>query len=134
MATEGMQVKFFIQSQLERRRDYVVYFYNPQPDPATQDKISKLRKSDPTGDAHAGETETARVMDLRPELVQKDRATQESGADQNRLILPDLYTAIWWYAKFFQIIMPAKGIRLRESSAEYIMKLASKTSSKQFEQ
>jgi creatinine amidohydrolase len=93
-------LKFFIQSQLERRRDYVVYFYNPQPDPATQDKISKLRKSDPTGDAHAGETETARVMDLRPELVQRDRATQESGADQNRLILPDLYTAIWWYAKF----------------------------------
>jgi creatinine amidohydrolase len=93
-------LKFFIQSQLERRRDYVVYFYNPQPDPSTQDKISKLRKSDPTGDAHAGETETARVMDLRPELVQRDRATQESGADQNRLILPDLYTAIWWYAKF----------------------------------
>jgi len=33
--------------------------------------------------------------------VHLDRAKQESGADQNRLPLPeDVYTAIWWYAKF----------------------------------
>jgi len=29
-----------------------------------------------------------------------DRATQESGANQKRLVLPDLYTAIWWYAGY----------------------------------
>jgi hypothetical protein len=28
------------------------------------------------------------------------RATQESGANQKRLVLPDLYTAIWWYAGY----------------------------------
>ena len=29
-----------------------------------------------------------------------DRARQESGANLNRLSLPDLYTGIWWYADF----------------------------------
>lgn len=36
----------------------------------------------------------------RPELVPMDRAGSESGANQKRLALPDLYTAIWWYGGF----------------------------------
>jgi len=33
--------------------------------------------------------------------VHLDRASQESGADQARLKLPEgLYTGIWWYARF----------------------------------
>jgi creatinine amidohydrolase len=37
----------------------------------------------------------------RPDLVHMDRADSESGADQNRVQLPDsVYTGIWWYAKF----------------------------------
>src|SRR5213594_3321196 len=35
-------LRFFIQSQLERHRDYVVYFYDPKPDPAFTEKVSKL--------------------------------------------------------------------------------------------
>ena len=36
-----------------------------------------------------------------PDLVHLDRASTESGADQNRVHLPeDVYTGIWWYAKF----------------------------------
>jgi creatinine amidohydrolase len=93
-------LRFFVQSQLERRRDYVVYFYDPKPDPAAMEKISRLRKSDPAGDSHAGERETSTLLDLRPDLVKMDRASQESGADQRRLNLPDLYTAIGWYASF----------------------------------
>jgi creatinine amidohydrolase len=93
-------LRFFIQSQLERRRDYVVYFYDPKPDPAAQEKISKLRKSDPAADGHAGERETSTVLHLRPDLVQMERAAQESGADQKRLNLADVYTAIGWYASF----------------------------------
>jgi creatinine amidohydrolase len=93
-------LRFFIQSQLERRRDYVVYLYDPRQDEAFSQKLSKLRKSNPAGDAHAGESETSTLLYLRPDLVQMDRATQESGEDQKRLPLPDLYTAIWWYASF----------------------------------
>jgi creatinine amidohydrolase len=93
-------LRFFVQSQLERRRDYVVYFYDPKPDAAAMEKISRLRKSDPAGDSHAGERETSTLLDLRPDLVKMDRASQESGADQRRLNLADLYTAIGWYASF----------------------------------
>ena len=50
---------------------------------------------------HAGETETSHMMVARPDLVHIDRADSESGADQNRLQLPEsVYTGIWWYAKF----------------------------------
>jgi creatinine amidohydrolase len=93
-------LRFFVQSQLERRRDYVVYFYDPKPDPAFTEKVNKLRKSDPAGDAHAGERETSTLLYLRPDLVQMNRAAQESGEDLKRLPLPDLYTAIGWYSSF----------------------------------
>src|SRR5205085_680136 len=52
-------------------------------------------------DAHAGESETSHTMVSRPDLVHLDRAATESGADRNRLDLPNgVYTGIWWYAKF----------------------------------
>lgn len=91
-------LRFFVQAQLERRRDYVVYFHDPAPDPAFSD--TKLRKSDPAGDSHAGERETSTLLYLRPDLVKLDRASSESGKNQQRLSLPDLYTGIWWYAAF----------------------------------
>jgi len=94
-------LRFFIQSQLERRRDYVVYFYDPGAEPDLAEKVGKLRKSDPAGDMHAGERETSSLLYLRPDLVKMDRATDESGENQKRLpAIPDIYTAIWWYAAF----------------------------------
>jgi creatinine amidohydrolase len=86
---------FFAQSQLAAPHDYVVYIYAgthyPSGRPALKTKV----------DAHAGESETAHVMVSRPDLVHLDRAGRESGADLNRLDLPDgVYTGIWWYAKF----------------------------------
>jgi creatinine amidohydrolase len=93
-------LRFFVQSQLERRRDYVVYFWDPAPDPALTEKVNTMRKSDPAGDQHAGERETSTLLYLRPELVKMDRATTESGANQKRLAVPDVYTGIWWYAAY----------------------------------
>jgi creatinine amidohydrolase len=29
-----------------------------------------------------------------------DRATRESGANQKRLAIPNVYTGIWWYANY----------------------------------
>ena len=40
------------------------------------------------------------MLYLRPDLVQLDRADAESGKNQKRLALPDLYTGIWWYASY----------------------------------
>ncbi|MCM3872754.1 MAG: creatininase family protein [Pyrinomonadaceae bacterium] len=93
-------IRFFIQSQLERRRDYVVYFFDPETDPEFERRVKGLRKSDAAIDMHAGENETSLLLHLRPDLVQMGRATKESGADQNRLATPGLYSAIWWYARF----------------------------------
>ncbi len=87
---------FFAQAQLETEHDYVVYVYRWHPKD-TPDRPKMHSKND----MHAGESETAHTMVSRPDLVHQDRATQESGADQNRDPLPDgLYTGIWWYAKF----------------------------------
>lgn len=41
--------------------------------------LSRLRRSGPGGIAHAGEYETAMMLYLRPDLVQKDRAVRETG-------------------------------------------------------
>lgn len=93
-------LRYFIQSQLAQRHDYVVYLFDPAPDAAVEEQVKKLRKSDPAGDQHAGERETSTLLYLWPDLVQMDRAATESGANQKRLVLPDLYTAIWWYASY----------------------------------
>ena len=88
---------YFAQSQLESPHDYVVYTVGIM----RGGEAGPKRKSDPATDMHAGEGETSMSMIARPDLVHLDRATQESGADQARLKLPDgVYTGIWWYARF----------------------------------
>jgi creatinine amidohydrolase len=86
---------FFAQSQLEKAHDYVVYVQwgrdEPKGGPQKKDAL----------DMHAGQSETSTMMISHPELVHLDRATSESGADQKRINLPaDVYTGIWWYARF----------------------------------
>ena len=88
---------FFAQSQLEAPHDYVVYVQGF----ARSGPGEPKHRSNPATDQHAGESETSVSMVARPDLVHLDRATQESGADQARVKLPDgLYTGIWWYARY----------------------------------
>jgi creatinine amidohydrolase len=87
---------FFAQTQLEKAHDYVVYVVvRVEPPPGGPPLKS-------TGiDWHAGESETSRMLVVRPDLVHMDRAGNESGADLGRLHLPEnVYTGIWWYARF----------------------------------
>jgi creatinine amidohydrolase len=94
-------IQYFMQSLLNKRHNYVVYFYQPREnDQEYRKKYLQMHKSDPNNDQHAGERETSTTLYYRPDLVKLDRATAESGADQKRLSLPDLYTPIWWYASF----------------------------------
>jgi creatinine amidohydrolase len=86
---------FFAQSQLEKPHDYVVYVQwgreEPKGGPEKKDAL----------DMHAGQTETSTFMISHPDLVHMNRASSESGADQKRVQLPkDVYTGIWWYARF----------------------------------
>lgn len=86
---------YFAQSQLDSKKDFVVYIHNRGANPAGGPKP----KTSP--DSHAGESETSNTLVTHPDLVHIDRAGSESGADRNRLDLPrSVYTGIWWYAKF----------------------------------
>ncbi|HVZ55238.1 MAG TPA: creatininase family protein [Chitinophagaceae bacterium] len=93
-------IRYFIQTRLEKPRSYAVYFFEPSSDTAYARQLAALHKSDMRGDQHAGERETSELLYLRPELVQMDSARNESGANQHRLDIPNVYTAIWWYADF----------------------------------
>lgn len=93
-------LRYFVQTQLEKKRDYAVYFFEPTFDSTISAQIRRLRKSDPAMDQHAGERETSTLLYLTPELVKMDSARIESGVNQKRLSLPDLYTGIWWYASY----------------------------------
>jgi creatinine amidohydrolase len=93
-------IKYFIQTRLEKERNYAVYFFQPSSDSAFDKKVTALRRSDAEGDQHAGEKETSEVLYFRPDLVQLDSAKNESGKNQHRLSIPNVYTGIWWYADF----------------------------------
>lgn len=86
---------YFAQSQLDQPHDYVVYVFD-QRSPETGGPPKKT-----TMDMHAGESETSKMMIVRPDTVHQERANKESGADQHHQNLPeDVYTGIWWYARF----------------------------------
>ena len=86
---------YFAQSQLDQPHDYVVYVFD-QRSPETGGPPKKT-----TLDMHAGESETSKMMIARPDTVHQERANKESGADQQHQNLPeDVYTGIWWYARF----------------------------------
>lgn len=86
---------YFAQAQLQTQHDYVVYVLGlVETPPGGPPKKTSM-------DMHAGESETSTMLIARPDLVHLDRAKDESGADQARLHLPEnLYTGIWWYARF----------------------------------
>ena len=91
-------VQYFAQIQLESPRDYLVYTLSALGAPQGTAAAAPSR---PGVDGHAGEGEVSNLMASRPELAHPERSSTESGADLNRLELPEgVYTGIWWYAKF----------------------------------
>ena len=87
---------FFAQAQLDHPHDYVIYVLDGE-----RSRPGGPAKKSTGIDYHAGENETSNTMVSRPDLVHLDRAASESGSDQNRVKLPDdVYTGIWWYARF----------------------------------
>jgi creatinine amidohydrolase len=95
-------LKYFCMAQLSEKRNYTIYLFQPKTDPNEHRKAEELMKKLPpaTGE-HAGAMETSYMLAVRPDLVRMDNVSAQSGADQDRLnTLPDVYTGIWWYAKF----------------------------------
>ncbi len=91
-------IQYFAQTQLESPKDYVVYTLSPL---GASQGTAAAGPSRPGVDGHAGEGEVSNLMAARPELAHPERSAAESGADLNRLELPEgVFTGIAWYAKF----------------------------------
>ncbi len=91
-------LQYFCQSQLAARKDYIVVLFQEGTNPAYSKEIESLKKA--KLDGHAGEEETAMMSYIRPDLVDVQAITSQSGADQKKLNVPFGYTGIWWYAKY----------------------------------
>lgn len=93
-------LNFFGMAQLSERRNYSLYWFQPSDDAAVTKKVEELTMQDKL-DAHAGNSESSEMSAIQPGVVHLDRAGSQSGADQDRLRnLSNVYTGIWWYAKF----------------------------------
>src|SRR6202521_5841345 len=92
----GHLLPFFAQAQLDHPHDYVIYVLDGE-----RSRPGGPPKKSTGIDYHAGENETSTTRVSRPDRVHLDRAASESGSDQKRINLPeDVYTGIWWYARF----------------------------------
>lgn len=93
-------IHLFAQIQLESHRDYVVYVAEP-PMSAEDETVVKAQWAT-TVDGHAGESETSKIMVIRPDLVHLDQLRDDGeGMPQGRLqFLRDMgiNTGIGWYA------------------------------------
>jgi len=91
-------IQYFAQTQLDAPKDYIVYALSAFSAPPGTPGAAPSRQG---VDGHAGEGEIANLMAARPGLAHPERSSTESGADLNRLRLPDgVFTAISWYARF----------------------------------
>lgn len=91
-------LSYFLQVQLEAKRDYVTYVFQAHEDEETQQRIKALRKS--TTGGHADEIETSEMLVICPEFVRMDQVNTQSGENLRRLDLPNLNTGISWYSQY----------------------------------
>lgn len=93
-------LNYFGMAQLSERRNYALYWFQPEYDREILKKAEEMTQHDPV-DQHAGNRETSVLMDIVPEAVHAGRAGQQSGRDLERMKqLRHVYSGIWWYASF----------------------------------
>lgn len=82
------------------KRDYALYWFQPDYDPEVIKKTEALTQRDRYGQ-HAGNRETSMVAAIVPDLVHPEKAKLQSGVDLGRLKnLPSVYSRIWWYVRY----------------------------------
>jgi len=92
-------LNFFCQTQLEKRKPYVVYVARRPGNDEINKQVAKMRKTDWGG--HADEVESSWMMAIRSDLVQLDRAGEEDGKPRGRLkVDEEAFTGIFWYADY----------------------------------
>lgn len=91
-------LQYFCQAQLYEEKEYAVYLFQDTLDVRTRERVIELRKGQ--DDQHAGQLETSTSLAIFPDLVKKERASEESGRNIGWQKLKNGYTGIWWYASF----------------------------------
>ncbi len=93
-------LNYFGMAQLAEPRDYSLYWFRPESNAEVMKKFVELTHED-KNDAHGGTRETSSMLTAEPDVVHLDRATQQSGKNQQRIKeLKYVYTGIWWYASY----------------------------------
>lgn len=93
-------LEYFTMAQLYEKRDYTLYWYKQSYDKEVIKQANALTMNDPINQ-HAGNRETSMVEYIVPDLVRPELAGTQSGEDLARLkYLENVYTSIWWYARF----------------------------------
>jgi creatinine amidohydrolase len=93
-------LNYFGMAQLSERRNYALYWFQPTYPQDVLRQAEALTMHDQY-DQHGGNRETSIAKAIVPHLVHTDRAAQQSGIDLNRLNnLPNVYSGIWWYARY----------------------------------
>lgn len=98
-------LSYFSMAQLNRKRDYTVYFTagwdlytNDQERKKVADQFAKIPADAP---GHAGADEAAEIIVIRPDLVKLDYSSDESGKNQERMKnLTMVTTGIDWYSLY----------------------------------
>jgi len=92
-------IKYFCQCSLYKKKNYTVYAVDAGVTTPEEHKLAcSVLQTDDLG-GHAGNSETSRVMAIRPELVDMDNVEEEGLKNLGRLKhLKDIYTGIGWYA------------------------------------
>ena len=57
-------IRYFIQNQLEKKKDYVVYFFEPGMSKEVRDEMMRIRKTELATDQHGGEREASEIKYL----------------------------------------------------------------------
>lgn len=92
-------LKYFCQTQLGEKKDYIVYLFIPGSDEEVEKKLKEIRKT--TFDEHAGEIETSLLSVHRPDLIQLDKASSQNGTKKERLMKSEhIFSGISWYANY----------------------------------
>ncbi len=93
-------ITYFLQTRLEKKRNYALFFFQPSMDSAFRKNMLATRKSDISYDQHGGESETSMLLYIKPDVVKMDSANNQSGKPLKRLQIKNAYTPIWWYADY----------------------------------
>jgi creatinine amidohydrolase len=97
----GHMLRYFAQSQLDKRRPYVVFVHAPIPLKPEQEREINEKFGRPNGSGHADVNETSFVMAYDPSLVHMENVKPEESVCQGRLEqLDNAYTGIGWYGSY----------------------------------